>query len=228
MSRAELFRTRGVVMIEHALSSADLARMGDAFAAKVAGRRQALMPRKLTEWLCTHETLSTLTGELAGRPAQLVRVVAFDKTPSANWFVPWHQDRTIVVERRQAIAGYDHWTEKESLIHVEPPISLLDGMVTLRIHLDDASEDNGPLEVIPGTHEMGRLDRAAVQEIAARQSSVLCLAVAGDILAMRPLLIHRSQRARLPTRRRVLHLEYAIADLPAPLAWAGALTAATA
>jgi hypothetical protein len=30
----------------------------------------------------------------------------------------------------------------------------------------------------------------------------------GDIVAMCPLLIHRSQRARTPAARRVIHLEF--------------------
>jgi hypothetical protein len=42
----------------------------------------------------------------------------------------------------------------------------------------------------------------------------------GDVLLMSPLLLHGSERARVPTRRRVLHLEWAAFDLPGGLHWA--------
>lgn len=139
------------------------------------------------------------------------------RPPHANWFVPWHQDRSIAVAVRAEVAGYDRWTIKDGVPHVEPPEAILDGMLTLRIHLDDCGEDNGPLECISGSHRHGRLDKPAIDRIAAEGDAKLCLCARGDILAMRPLTIHRSQRARIPARRRVLHLEYATAELPPPL-----------
>jgi hypothetical protein len=33
---------------------------------------------------------------------------------------------------------------------VHPPAEILDKMLTLRVHLDDCGEENGPLRVIPG------------------------------------------------------------------------------
>jgi ectoine hydroxylase-related dioxygenase (phytanoyl-CoA dioxygenase family) len=82
-------------------------------------------------------------------------------------------------------------------------------MVTLRVHLDDCGEDNGPLDVLPGTHLAGRLARTDVARLTQAAEPLLCLAARGDILAMRPLLLHRSQRARKPAARRILHLEWA-------------------
>lgn len=38
-----------------------------------------------------------------GRP---VKGIVFDKTPAANWKVPWHQDLTICVERRIDVNGF--------------------------------------------------------------------------------------------------------------------------
>lgn len=236
MSRAEHFERQGVVIVEHALTSADLARMDEAFAAPLPlpsqptgsvdlaarpGCRLTGGPCDLVGWLGGHPALAKLVAELVDHPApRLVRLIAFDKSPAANWFVPWHQDRTIAVERRAAVAGYGRWTLKDGAVHVEPPVDVLRQMVTLRIHLDDCDEDNGPLECLIGSHRHGRLDRAGINEAVATCEARVCLAVRGDILAMRPLTVHRSQRARLPARRRVLHLEYAGCALPAPLRWA--------
>lgn len=221
MSYLTHFATNGVVLIEHALATGDLERMVDAFAISgtTAGARQDALPPDLIDWLSGHPVLAELANRLAGAPARLVRVIAFDKSPAANWFVPWHQDRSIAVVRQVECTGYDNWTIKDGLIQVEPPIMILAGMVTLRVHLDDANEDNGPLEVLPGSHRGGRLDREAVADAVTQGKPMLCLAARGDILAMRPLIVHRSQRARVAARRRVLHLEFASTPLAAGLAW---------
>jgi hypothetical protein len=46
---------------------------------------------------------------------------------------------------------------------------------------------------------------------------VECLVSAGEILAMRPLLIHSSSKSQAEADRRVLHIEYAAASIAAPL-----------
>jgi ectoine hydroxylase-related dioxygenase (phytanoyl-CoA dioxygenase family) len=209
--------THGIAIIEHALLERDLVRMAAAF--DNGNARQHALPPDLIDWLATHPALGNVACQLAGAPAHLVRVIAFDKTPAANWFVPWHQDRAIAVAARAECAGYVNWTIKDGLIQVEPPVAVLEGMVTLRIHLDDCGEDNGALEAILGSHNSGRLDRDAVAAIVETGKYMLCLAARGDILAMRPLTVHRSQRAKMPAGRRVLHVEYATTTLAAGLAW---------
>jgi ectoine hydroxylase-related dioxygenase (phytanoyl-CoA dioxygenase family) len=76
-------------------------------------------------------------------------------------------------------------------------------MITLRIHLDPATPDNGPLEVIPGSH--------ASRDTNPNCEDVRILAAAGDVLAMRPLLLHASGESSpvSPSHRRVIHLEFA-------------------
>ncbi|MEQ1615304.1 MAG: phytanoyl-CoA dioxygenase family protein [Hyphomicrobiaceae bacterium] len=215
------FATNGVAIFEHALTARDLERMAVAFAASgtTAGARQDALPPDLIEWLSGHPVLAELSNRLAGATARLVRVIAFDKSAAANWFVPWHQDRSIAVLRQVECAGFDNWTIKDGFIQVEPPVAILEQMVTLRVHLDDINEDNGPLEVLPGSHRGGRLARAAVADAVTQGKPLLCLAAQGDILAMRPLILHRSQRARVAARRRVLHLEFATTPLAPGLEW---------
>jgi ectoine hydroxylase-related dioxygenase (phytanoyl-CoA dioxygenase family) len=91
-------------------------------------------------------------------------------------------------------------------------------MVSTRIHLDACDEDNGPLRVIGGSHRFGRLSEAAVDGHTVAPPTV-CTADLGDVLLMKPLLLHASSKARTPSRRRVLHLEWACEALPAPLSW---------
>jgi ectoine hydroxylase-related dioxygenase (phytanoyl-CoA dioxygenase family) len=92
-------------------------------------------------------------------------------------------------------------------------------MLTVRLHLDDADEQNGALRVVPGSHRSGRLTATSIREIRKLNSEVVCSVRAGDALLMRPLLLHASSRSQLPRHRRVLHIEYAGFSLPDGLEW---------
>ena len=190
------FQVLGFAVIEHALTDDDLLEIEGMFplmAARVPGARASDFSASALARLASHDGLRQVAKTLAGVGSEveilkLSRVLAFDKSPAANWFVPWHQDRSE--------NGHDRTCAQ------------LEATVALRVHLDDCDEDNGPIEFIPGSHTLGRLDASAITQLAAERSPLLCLAVRGDIVAMRPLAVHRSQRARVPRARRVLHLEY--------------------
>jgi hypothetical protein len=69
-----------------------------------------------------------------------VRGILFDKLPTANWKVPWHQDVTIAVEKRFEISGFGPWSTKGGIPHVQPPTTVLEKMVSIRLHLDTCNE----------------------------------------------------------------------------------------
>ncbi len=148
-----------------------------------------------------------------------VRALFFDKVPDANWKVPWHQDITIAVRERINTPGFSGWSEKDGVPHVHPPEHVLNEMVSLRIHLDDCGLDSGPLRVLPGTHTQGVLNSEEIELHKSQHTEVICTAQAGDVLAMRPLLLHASSPAKSPSHRRVIHIEYACSPLPAGLHW---------
>ena len=164
--------------------------------------------------------MGVLAAKLGGRPAKPVRVLFFAKTPGANWAVPWHQDRTIAVKERRDVDGYGPWSRKGGIVHVEPPVALLERMLALRLFVDDCGENDGPLEVAIGSHRLGRVPSGDVPHIAANSSVFTATGRAGDVLAMKALAVHRSKRAIAPSRRGTLHVDYALVDLPAPLEWA--------
>jgi len=157
------------------------------------------------------ELLANVLGETAG----LVRGLYFDKPPESTWSLPWHQDLTIAVRDHSLPSErFCNRTVKAGVPHVEAPDELLRQMLTLRVHLDDVTPENGPLQVLPGTH--------IARDAAASRPPVTILAAAGDVLAMRPLLSHASGVSHPQTtrRRRVIHLEFAaIAELPDGYAW---------
>ncbi len=96
--------------------------------------------------------LLDLVEPVLGPGAFAVRGLLFDKTAAANWSVPWHQDLTIAVQDRVEAEGFGPWNVKAGILHVRPPIGVLEGMLTLRIHLDDCETGQGPLRVLPGSH----------------------------------------------------------------------------
>ena len=157
--------------------------------------------------------------DLLGPEARPVRIVAFDKTSDTNWSVAWHQDRTIAVCERINIDGFGPWSTKDGIPHVAPPVGILEGMVTLRLHLDDCSDDNGPLRVALGSHRLGVVAADRASETAATLPIIACHAKAGDVWAYATLILHASERSRGAGRRRVLQVDYAAVDLPGGLEW---------
>lgn len=148
-----------------------------------------------------------------------VRGLLFDKVPEANWKVTWHQDLTIAVCERHDVPGFSAWSIKDGIQHVQPPSQVLEKMLTLRVHLDESSPDNGPLRVLPGTHRLGRLCDHDVDRLRTDIEEHVCLVPRGGVLLMRPLLLHASSTAQKPSHRRVIHLEFAAEPLPGGLEW---------
>jgi hypothetical protein len=183
-----------------------------------AGRRGPLAIPTVAA-LARSERLLELVRPYVGTAARPVRAIYFDKSPDANWLVPWHQDLTIAVRERVEAPGFGPWSVKEGVPHVQPAVELLARMLAVRLHLDDADQSNGALRVLAGSHRCGRLGAEAIAEWRARGAEIVCTAAAGDALLMRPLLLHASSKSTSSRSRRVLHLEYAGFDLPAGMKW---------
>jgi ectoine hydroxylase-related dioxygenase (phytanoyl-CoA dioxygenase family) len=169
--------------------------------------------------LARSANLRQLVEPVLGCQCFAVRALLFDKTPEANWKVTWHQDRTIAVRERKEVPGFGPWTDKDGIPHVQPPAEILDTMLAVRVHLDDCSEANGALKVLPGSHTFGKVPDAHLNVID-RNGQLLCIAHPGDVLLMRPLLMHASSASLEPQHRRVIHLEYSATELPGGLEWA--------
>ena len=158
--------------------------------------------------LAESEEVRSLVQSILNGEVQMVRAILFDKTPDKNWLVTWHQDKTIAVKQKQDIDGWDPWSLKDGVYHVQPPESVLNYMVTLRFHLDDADENNGCLKVIPKSHEKGVLSQQQIDDLVKLNEPVLCQVKAGDLIIMRPHILHASTKSKEPKHRRVVHIEY--------------------
>jgi ectoine hydroxylase-related dioxygenase (phytanoyl-CoA dioxygenase family) len=162
-----------------------------------------------------------LVEPVLGPDCFVVRGILFDKTPEANWKVSWHQDLTIAVREQREVPGFGPWSEKAGIVHVQPPAEVLEQMLTVRVHLDDCGPENGPVQVIAGSHWTGRLSAEEVARWREEHKAVPCTSAQGGALVMRPLLLHASSPATVPAHRRVVHLEFAAAELPFGLQWHG-------
>jgi hypothetical protein len=158
---------------------------------------------------------------ILGAAARPVRAILFDKTADNNWAVPWHQDRTIAVRERRDVPGFGPWSVKDDVVHVEPPFDIIEGMITIRAHLDDCPDENAPLLIVPGSHRLGRVAAERTAEVAREHGHAPCLAGAGDLWIYATSIVHASERAQSPRRRRVLQVDYANMNLPGGLQWVG-------
>lgn len=183
-----------------------------------AGKRGLLRQTRVARLANSDSILSKIRPYLPIEPKP-VRGIYFDKTPESNWLVSWHQDLTLALRERHDVHGFGPWSTKDGIPHVQPPVTMLERMLTIRLHLDKADESNGALRVLPGSHRFGRLDEDQIRDHRARGDEHVCVASTGDALLMRPLLLHASSRSIVPDHRRILHLEYAGFELPPVLEW---------
>lgn len=157
---------------------------------------------------------------LNGGNPNLVRAIFFNKSDDNNWLVPWHQDRTVSVTQRFEKSGWGPWSTKDGTLHVQPPLNVLNQIVTFRIHLDASTKENGCLKVLPGTHKLGIMKQKSIDRYIKENTATHCIAPRGSVLIMRPHLLHASSKGTEPSQRRVLHLEYSDYCLPKEVMWA--------
>lgn len=165
--------------------------------------------------------IGAIATDALGPATQPVRALLFDKSATTNWALGWHQDRTIVVRERREVDGFGPWTVKQGLQHVAPPFALLEAMVTLRVHIDPVPVDNAPLLVALGSHKRGRIPETAVEAVVADSRVHACIAERGDIWMYATPILHASDAAVRPARRRVLQIDFAAQALPGGLEWLG-------
>lgn len=173
-----------------------------------AGIRHALRHASVAHLARDQRLLEIAQGTL-GAWAFPFHATLFDKSPTANWLVVWHQDTALPLRARCETPGWGPWSIKKGVIYAHAPASALSQIIALRVHLDDSNSNNGPLRVLPGTHALGVLTDENLHGCATTVSAVECLVPEGGVLAMSPLLVHSSSKSETRVPRRVLHIEYA-------------------
>lgn len=152
-----------------------------------------------------------------GKDYFVAKSIYFDKPENSNWFVAYHQDLTISVDKKIPVDGFDQWTIKKNQFAVQPPVKILEDNFTIRIHLDNTTEENGALKVLPKSHLKGihRITKADLES----ESEKNCCVRKGGIMIMRPLLFHASNKTTNNAKRRIIHIEFSRSTLPSSLQW---------
>jgi len=225
LTTVQEIRERGFVVIADVISPAVVASLLAELqglllnGSRQAGLRNVFQVSPLSRSLAHSETLQSLIRLILGSEVKCVRGLYFDKRREANWKVSWHQDLTIAVKQKSEVPGYGPWSRKAGVMHVQPPADVLQRMVSLRLHLDEANEKNGALFVLPGSHRFGKLNPSAIENFKHKIPPEVCAVSRGGVMLMRPLLVHSSSVVSAPTHRRVLHVEYASGELGGGLEW---------
>lgn len=138
----------GFEVLENFISPDEVASLiasvqGDKLGVARGGIRNAEKKFPAINDLVTSSKLQGSASEYLSAKPNLVRHIFFDKTPENNWLVTWHQDKTIALSGKADIEGWGPWSVKDGTHHVQPPLDVLNNMVTFRIHLDDTTRDNG-------------------------------------------------------------------------------------
>lgn len=167
--------------------------------------------------LIFNDRLKALVNEVFGADYFPVKAIYFDKPAASNWFVAYHQDLTISVDKKITQPDYGPWTTKQGQFAVQPPPHILQNIFTIRIHLDDTDEHNGALKVFPGSHRKGILRPEALD--LTQETENICRVKKGGIMLMKPLLMHASGRSTNTNRRRVIHIEFSKDTLPEGMGW---------
>jgi len=164
-----------------------------------------------------NKKLLKLIEDCFGKDYFVVKSIYFDKPESSNWFVAWHQDLTISVDKKSEISGYLNWTTKHQQFAVQPPLEMLEDNFTLRIHLDNTDRENGALKVVPGSHARGIYRPENIDWD--KEQIAFCPVKNGGVMVMRPLLMHASDKTVNNARRRVIHIEFSRTILPNTIHW---------
>jgi ectoine hydroxylase-related dioxygenase (phytanoyl-CoA dioxygenase family) len=133
--------------------------------------------------------------------------------------VALHRDLSIPVSEPIDSVRCTGWSEKDGSLFVQPPTSVLEELVAIRVHLDDCDERNGALRVVPGSHRLGRLSSAQACLARDVRGDRRVPVAMGGVMVMRPLLLHSSSKVSLDLPRRVLHFVFGPGTLPGGLRW---------
>lgn len=180
---------------------------------RARGGSRDLLEHELVQAILQELRVLPQVSELCAGNMQPIQCTYFEKTAQRNWLVTWHQDLSIPLKGRNQHNGWPGLSCKQGQWFAQAPASYLEQCLALRLHLDRCGETDGALRVLPGSHRAGRL---SVQEIARWQQAteaIDCYADVGEILLMRPALLHASSKCQSDSRRRVLHFLFA-PDIP--------------
>jgi len=213
----DVFTEEEINKILHVISSADTSKPSFRKTTDLFAIRQFFKEIPGVAELIFKQNLSSLISSVFGDKYFVVKSIYFDKPGTSNWFVAYHQDLTISVNKKIALEGFGPWTVKQNQFAVQPPLNILEDNFTVRVHLDNTGKENGALKVIPKSHDIGIYRPEGINPTINTES--ICNVNKGGVMIMKPLLLHSSGRTVNNEKRRVIHIEFSRSVLPNDLQW---------
>lgn len=209
----------GFALLQQALAEPQRARLLDLVSAeRVAGavrhrKGSAFAVRALLSKVeplraALRETgMDAIASAALGHDAFPIDAIYFDKSRAANWAVPGHQDRQLPVEPSSLV----ECRMRDGISYAEPGVDVLATLLAVRLHFDATDAASGALAMVAGSHRRGIISQVEIRDLPS-EAFQACTAQAGDVLLMRPLVVHRSSPTNSLAPRRVLHVVYASAQ----------------
>nr|WP_279039473.1 phytanoyl-CoA dioxygenase family protein [Snodgrassella alvi] len=94
-----------------------------------------------------------------------IQCTLFKKSADKNWLVPLHQDLSIAVRHQFSDTQFTGWSHKQNMLFVQPPAQYMQQLVAVRLHIDDCQHEHGPLKVVAGTHQYGRINESTLPQL---------------------------------------------------------------
>jgi ectoine hydroxylase-related dioxygenase (phytanoyl-CoA dioxygenase family) len=205
--------TPGFRILDKVLNDRECVVLIDVFSSRDANKSKAgarhLLSIPQIKALANDPRLLRIASDELKAQAVAFRATLFAKTASANWLTVWHQDTALPLKNGFDLEGWGPWSRKLGVLYAHAPFWALKRVVALRIHLDDSDEHNGPLRVLPESHELGVLSDDEVVKVARERDAFECHVSRGGVLVMSPLIVHSSSKMKNGSQRRVIHIEYA-------------------
>lgn len=212
-----VFSQRELEEIDNVLQNIDTSKENFRKSEDLFAIRQFLKEVPEIQDLIFNENIRKVVREIFGEKYFVVKSIYFDKPETSNWYVAYHQDLTISVDRKLEFPGFGPWTTKQNQFAVQPPVNILENIYTIRIHLDDTDENNGALKVVPKSHAKGIYRPETIDWTV--ETEEICNVEKGGIMLMKPLTLHGSNRTTNGKKRRVIHIEFSDIKLPEVLQW---------
>lgn len=209
----DIFSDAEIESIATTIESADTSKTTFRKSDDLFAIRQFLKEMPELHSILFNDKLKTTIKYLIGDNYFVVKSIYFNKPEKSNWFVSYHQDLTISVDKKADIPNYGPWTTKQNQFAVQPPLDILENIFTIRIHLDDTDEQNGALKVVSKSHLKGIYRPETIDW------TKVCAVQKGGVMLMRPLLLHSSSRSTNNKQRRVIHIEFSNKNLDGGLNW---------
>jgi len=212
-----VFSQKELEEINHVLQHIDTSKENFRKSEDLFAIRQFLKEVPEIKDLVFNENIQKVVKEIFGEHYFVVKSIYFDKPETSNWYVAYHQDLTISVDKKLDLPDFGPWTTKKNQFAVQPPLDILENIYTIRIHLDDTDENNGALKVVPKSHSKGIYRPETIDWTI--ETEEICNVEKGGIMMMKPLTLHGSNRTTNGKKRRVIHIEFSDMELPEVLQW---------